>query len=133
MPLDFCVIFRQDSGKGTHPPDLCLEVGGQDIIRKYDVVLPNVEGRGDVVGRALVVQAGAARTYFLYVYKCGREYTPSFWRQQFVIFAHGLLSRNASGALVRVSTPVAGGVEDAEQRCAMMLRTAIPYLDRALP
>ncbi|MBN2209956.1 MAG: exosortase, partial [Sedimentisphaerales bacterium] len=27
--VDFCVVFSQDNRKGTHPPDLCLEGGGQ--------------------------------------------------------------------------------------------------------
>jgi hypothetical protein len=67
------------------------------------------------------------------VYKCGREYTPSFWKQQFTIFANGLLHRNASGALIRVSTPVGDDETAARRRCTMMLGAAIPYLDAALP
>jgi len=132
-PLDFCVIFSRDNRKGTHPPDLCLEGGGQDIIAKRDVLLRNIAGRGDVLCRSLLVQSGLRRDYFLYVYKCGNEYTPSFWKQQFVIFTNGLLGRNASGALIRVSTPVTDNEEAASRRSTMLLSAAIPYLDRALP
>ncbi|MBM4016885.1 MAG: EpsI family protein [Planctomycetes bacterium] len=133
QPVDFCVIFSRDNRKGTHPPDLCLEGGGQDIVEKRDVVLPNVEGRGEVRCRALVVQTGTSRQHFLYVYKCGDEYTPSFWRQQFAIFANGLLGRSASGALIRVSTSADDNAEAANRRTMMMLGIALPYLDRALP
>jgi len=133
MPIDFCVIFSQDNRKGTHPPDLCLEGTGSDIVEKHEMVLRQVGGRGDVACRSLIVQSGLNREYFLYVYKCGRDYTPSFWKQQLVIFANGLLSRNASGALIRVSTPVADDPEAAGRRSMMMLSTAIPYLDAALP
>ena len=133
MPIDFCIIFSQDNRKGTHPPDLCLEGTGSDIVEKQEVVLRQVGGRGDVVCRSLVVQSGLNREYFLYVYKCGRDYTPSFWKQQLVIFANGLLSRNASGALIRVSTPVGADPEAAGRRSMMMLSTAIPYLDAAMP
>jgi EpsI family protein len=132
--VEFCIVFSQDNRKGTHPPDLCLEGGsGQDIIEKQDVVIPGVPGRGDVGCRTLTVQSGQQRNYFLYVYKCGQHYTPSFWTQQGVIFLNGLLSRNASGALIRVSTPVRDDADAARQRCAMMMKTAIPYLDAALP
>jgi EpsI family protein len=132
-PVDLCIVFSQDNRKGTHPPDICLEGSGSDIVAKYDVVVPNVAGRGDVPCRAIIVQTGTRRAYHLYVYKCGREYTPSFWKQQFTIFANGLLHRNASGALIRVSTPVGDDETAARRRCTMMLGAAIPYLDAALP
>lgn len=131
--VDFCIIFSQDNRKGTHPPDLCLEGGGNDIVAKRDVVVPHVAGRGDVPCRAIIVQSGARRSYYLYVYKCGREYTPSFWKQQFTIFTNGLLHRSASGALIRVSTPIGDDEEAARLRCEMILGTAIPFLDANLP
>jgi EpsI family protein len=132
-PVDFSIVFSRDNRKGTHPPDLCLEGGGGDIVSKEDVVLHDVAGRGDVACRALVVQAGGRRDYFLYVYKCGDRYTPSFWTQQAVIFSNSLLGRNASGALIRVSTPISDSPEAASRRSMRMLSAALPHLDRALP
>ena len=133
LPVDFCIIFSQDNRKGTHPPDLCLEGGGNDIVAKHDIVVPDVAGRGNVPCRVIIVQSGARRAYYLYVYKCGREYTPSFWKQQFTIFANGLLRRNASGVLIRVSTPMGDDEEAARRRCERMLSAAIPFLDATLP
>ena len=132
-PVDFCIIFSQDNRKGTHPPEVCLEGGGQDIIAKADLVVPGVEGRGDILCRELIVQSGANKLYFLYVYKCGDSYTRSYWVQQYVIFTNGLLYRNASGALIRVSTPVGNDLAAARRRSMKFLGIALPYLDRALP
>jgi len=132
-PLDFCVIFSRDNRKATHPPDLCLEGGRQDIIAKANVAVTGVEGRGSVPCRELVVQSGAQQEYFIYTYRCGDKYTPSFWEQQLTIFANGLLNRNASGALIRVSTPVTRDVGDARERAMRLFSVAVPYLDRALP
>jgi len=132
-PLDFCVIFSRDNRKATHPPDLCLEGGRQDIIAKADVAVTGVEGRGNVPCREVVVQSGAQKEYFLYTYRCGDKYTASFWEQQLTIFANGLLNHNASGALIRVSTPVTRDLADARQRAMRLLSVAVPYLDRALP
>jgi EpsI family protein len=129
-PVDFCVIFSQDNRKGTHPPEVCL---GEMVVGRSDLVVHDVAGRGDVPCRLLIAVSDRQREYHLYVYKCGNEYTQSFWRQQFVIFVNGLLHRNASGALIRVSTPVGDNEEAARRRCTMMLSTAIPYLDAALP
>ncbi len=131
--IDICVIFSQDNRKGTHPPDLCLEGGGKDIVAKGGVVVSNVEGRGSVSCRELVVQSGRERKYFLYTYKCGSRYTSSFWTQQLVIFVNGFLDRNASGALIQISTPVTGDLSDARGRCVQLIRAAVPHLDRGLP
>jgi len=129
-PVDFCVIFSQDNRKGTHPPEVCL---GERVIASSPVVVRGVAGRGDVPCRLLLTVSDQRREYYLYVYKCGREYTPSFWRQQLTIFVNGLLSRNASGALIRVSTAIGDDEQMARRRCMTMLGAAIPYLDAALP
>ena len=83
--------------------------------------------------KELIVQAGREQLYVLYTFKCGNAYTRSFWRQQFTILINGLLNRNASGALVRVSTSLRGDLEQARERCMQLLRTAVPHLDRKLP
>ena len=133
-PLDFCVIFSQDNRKGTHPPDLCLEGGsGQDIVAKGDVLIPAAGDRAALPCREIVVQSGTERTYFLYTYRCGNKYTASFWQQQFTIFSNGLLNRNASGALIRVSTPVGTSLPDTRKRSMALMAAAVPHLERALP
>jgi len=131
-PIDFCIVFSQDNRKGTHPPDLCLEGGGDGITAKADVVIPAVPGQGDVSCRELVVNSRAGTQYYLYTYKCGERYTSSFWSQQLSIFANGLIDRKSSGALVRVSTTVGASISESRARCVQMMSTAIPYLDVAL-
>jgi len=132
-PVDVCIVFSQDNRKGTHPPDVCLEGGGLDIILQGDLKLEDVGGRGGLPCREIVVQWGAQRTYYVYTYKCGERYSNSFWAQQFIIFRNGLLNRNASGALIRISTPVGAGIEEARARASGFMRCVIPHLDRTLP
>ena len=132
--LDFCTIISRDNRKGIHPPDLCLEGGGQNIISKADVTVSDVPGRGDLPCRELIVQSGTQLNYYLYTYKCGGRYTRSFWRQQLAICSNGLLSRKPAGALIRISTPVTARQLDEARQCAFaLLRRSIPYVDRALP
>jgi EpsI family protein len=133
LPVDFTIIFSKDNRKGTHPPDLCLEGSGEGIVGKRDVVVDGIPGRGQVRCAELIVQSGPDRQCFLYTYKCGGQYTNSFWRQQFLICVNGLIGANASGALIRVSVPVAGNNLDmARQRNIEFMRAAIPYLDKNL-
>lgn len=132
LPVDFCIIFSQDNRKGIHPPEQCLQGSGEGIVHRADLVVDRVPGRGEVPCRELITQSGPNRYYFLYTYKCGRTYTRSFWGQQWTIFANGLLSRDASGALIRISTPVVGSEDSARQWCMEFMRTAIPRLDETL-
>lgn len=133
-PLYFCVIYSKDNRKGTHPPDQCLEGSGQGIAEKDDFVIENVQGCGDVPCRELVVQgqAGGRDMYYVYTYKCGKTYTRSFWVQQFVIFASGLVGDSTGGALVRVSTPITTTRADARERATAMLRAALTPLNNNL-
>jgi len=130
--VTFTIIFSKDNRKGTHPPDLCLAGSGEGIVGKGDVDVKGTEGRPIIPCREIIVQTGQTRQYHLYTYKCGGRYTRGFWEQQFTIFANGLLRRNASGALIRVSTSVQTSVEDARQRAMALLRVAVPHLDRKL-
>jgi EpsI family protein len=132
--MDLTVIFSPDNRKGTHPPDLCLEGNGQNITAKGDQHIGGIPERGEVDCRELITRTGSgAQLYYLYVYKCGERYTTSFVRQQATILVNGLLARDASGALVRVSTRVLGNdLEGARRRSVALMAAAIPHLDRAL-
>ena len=128
--VDFSIIFSQDNRKGTHPPDLCLEGSGGNIVYKQDVTVRDVPGRGDVRCRELITTQGI---YVLYTYKCGQEYTSSFWRQQWVIWVNGLLHSNASGALIRIVVPMQDtDPEPARQRAAAFMRAGVPHIDKRL-
>jgi len=134
--IDYCLIFSKDNRKGTHPPDLCLSGSGEGIFAKGEVVIEGIAGHPSLACREIIVQSSDPRMpkhYYLYTYKCGNRYTGSFWVQQLVIFANGLMNRNASGALIRVSTAADGGVDEARDRCKAMLRVSIPHLDKNLP
>jgi len=130
-PVEFCIIFSRDNRRGTHPPDQCLEGGGSEITHKGAVVVGSDSVR-PVPCREIVVQQGRQRRYFLYTYKCGATYTDSFLWQQLTIFGNGLLRRNASGALIRLSTPVRQDVAEARRWCMRFMEHAVPYLDRNL-
>ena len=132
-PIHFQLVFSEDNRKGTHPPDVCLEGGGWDIVAKTAVELRNVEGHSTVSCWEIIARKSSEQSYHLYSYRCGDTYTPSFWKQQLTIFLNGLLNRNASGALIEVSMPVNGSLEEARRRSMRLFAVAVPYLDRNLP
>jgi EpsI family protein len=130
--VEFLLVFSRDNRLGVHPPDVCLEGGGQDIISKADLLLACSSGGKAIACRELITQDGANRQYFLYTYKCGSKYSRSFWRQQLFIMLNGLTRNDSSGALVRVSTKL-DDEQQARQRCQLLLQALVPLLDQALP
>ncbi len=129
-PWTSALSSARTTARGPIPPEVCL---GESVVAGSDVIVPDVAGRGDVPCRLLLAVTDRRAEYFLYVYKCGNQYTNSFLKQQVIIFGNGLLHRNAAGALIRVSTPIGDSEEAARQRCMKTLGAAIPYLDKALP
>jgi len=146
-PVDLCVIFSEDNRKGTHPPDVCLEASGLRIMTRMNRVVDVAGSRagerpprgsgglGDVTSpldlRELIATSTSGQyIYFAYFYKCGDTFTPSFYKQQWQIVWNGLTRRNASGALVRYSTPMGSStdVDAARRRVDQLLAATFPYI-----
>ncbi len=129
---DLLIVFSPDNRKGTHPPDVCLEGGGDQIVHKADISL-DVPGPGHIVLRELVSQRGARQIYHMYIYKCGDEYTNSYWSQQFKIVLNGLTRRSTSGALIRFSVPMDGNdLEKARELGLNAARELMPAIHKGL-
>jgi EpsI family protein len=128
-PVDLCVVFSEDNRKGTHPPDVCLEGSGSRIISRQDRRVD--AGGSPLTLRELVTSGpGGQYIYFSYIYKCGDVFTPSFYKQQVQIVWNGLTRQNASGALIRYSTPMANSsdVKRAQGRIDALLAASFPYI-----
>ncbi len=134
-PVDLVIVFSPDNRKGTHPPDVCLEGGGAQIVSRRTQRL-DLPGIGEVSLREFVTQDNGLSTMHMFVYKCGDRYTISFWVQQITIFLNGLTGRNAAGALIRFTLPVsATGVDEEAVRRRLLDAAAalMPEIDRNLP
>jgi EpsI family protein len=134
-PVDLCVIFSEDNRKGTHPPDVCLEGSGLRIVTRSDRPV-TVDGTALVLREIVATNAMAAGAangrylYFAYFYKCGDGFTPSFYTQQVQIIWNGLTRQNASGALIRYSTPMANAsdIDAARKRLDELLAITFPAI-----
>ncbi len=135
-PFSLLVIYSANNRKGTHPPDVCLEGGGESIISRRNVSV-DIDGLGEVRMRELVTQRmfeGRMRwNHYLFVYKMGGSYTPSFFSQQFWIFVNGFIQRDTSGALVRFSAASGETGRDASRELVYSAaQTLMPHIHRGL-
>ena len=131
--VDLLIVFSANNRKGTHPPEVCIEGAGNKITTTQ-VTSMTVPEFGEVSMRELITQRANEQTCFLYIYKCGDKYTPSFFAQQFWIFVNGLTARNTSGALIRISVSArTQDVEPARKLAADAASALMPYIDQKLP
>jgi EpsI family protein len=133
-PVDICIVFSKDNPASSHPPELCLTAGGGNITDSRDVTLDGIHGMKDVACRELVVQQhGGVSYYYIYTFKYGQGYTQRFaWQQVWLFFKSRLFGGGASGALIRISTPISTDIDDARQRAMNFMRASLPYLDQGL-
>ena len=147
------IVFSEDNRKGIHPPDVCLEGSGHRILSfatrpvealvSDQTVLAEADRNltagdlGDVGFRELLTDRSGSRNLFLYTYKCGPAYTPSFFWQQARIVWNGMSSGNASGALIRFSVPDVGHDEEsvqlARELAGQVIAQILPQIDKGLP
>ncbi len=130
--IDLLIVFSANNRKGTHPPEVCIEGSGAQIVDKRKTPL-SVPGVGDLDLQAITSQQNVYMNYVAYTYKCGTRYTPSFFMQQFWIFANGLMAGDTSGALVRFSAgSEARGLDSSKELVLAAARQLMPTIDREL-
>ena len=137
--VDVIWIFSANNRKGIHPPEVCLEGGGNQIVHKNEV---HVSGTSNsrlhsipaIRMRELVTQRGIQKTFHLYTYKAGDVYTPDFLQQQASIFLNGFLSRNTAGGLLRISVQVdRENMKHARESAMNFARELIPHIEKHWP
>ncbi len=133
--LDLLIVFSANNRKGTHPPEVCIEGGGSQITerRLQSITVGQI---GELSFQELLAQRSRRQDYFLYVYKAGGRYTPSFFSQQFWIFVNGLMARSTAGALIRLSVPVGSyehEVGPSRQLAMSAAAVLLPEIHEGLP
>jgi EpsI family protein len=129
--IDLLVVYGHRK-KTFHSPAFCIPGGGYQVISKRQATLrlPVVEGRRgsafDLPANAMVIQKGDRRLLVCYWYAQGGETTPGLARHTLRLLWRRVLHRPATGALVRVITPI--GTDEAAG-----LRTASRFLAGSYP
>lgn len=130
--IDLLVVYSNNNRKGTHPPEVCLEGSGQVVVEKgrKPVAIP---GTAELSMRELLTQQSRAMTCFLYTYKCGRQFTSSFFAQQFRIFLNGLMARDTTGAMIRLSvTDQTQAIQQSRDLTLAAAELLLPHINAAL-
>ena len=100
----FTIIFSQSNRKVSHPPEVCLSGGGWERINRD--IQRITYGNTSLDINRIVLQKGEREQVILYLYKAGDRLTPNYYNQQLNIIVNGMINRNVSSALIRVSCSV---------------------------
>lgn len=126
------IVFSQDNRKVAHPPEVCFAGGGWERADKGIETLV-INGREIKMNR-LILQKDSWKQIVFYLYKSGDRLTENYYAQQLGIILNGMLRKDTSSALIRVSTNVSDG-SDSEKIALTkdFIREIIPIIEQKLP
>lgn len=122
----------QRTGDTIHSPKNCLPGSGWEPAQSRRISVPMADGSSIVVNEYLV-EKGLDRQLVLYWYQArGRVIASEYSGKVWMVF--DAITRNRTdGALVRVSTPVRNGNEQAHARATEFVRMLYPRLGEFIP
>lgn len=126
------IVFSQNNRKVAHPPEVCFAGGGWERADKSIETLI-FDGR-EIKMNKLILQKNSSKQVVLYLYKSGDKLTENYYVQQLNIIKNGMLRKNTSSALIRVSTYISG--EDISEKMALtksFIAEIIPVIQQKLP
>jgi exosortase D (VPLPA-CTERM-specific) len=137
-PVNLYVAWydSQRAGQSAHSPRTCLPGGGWQIERLDQVRLENVEGPAGPleVNRALIALGTDRQLVYYWFQQRGRVVNNEYLVKWF-LFWDALTRQRTDGALVRLTTPLALGEDEArgDERLESLARQAAPSLARYIP
>jgi len=103
-PVWFALVAGFGQRAAFHPPELCY-VGSHFEVLERQAITVEVNGARRRLMRLVVGQDGG-RVEAWYWFTAGRRVTSSYYQQQFWLVFDTMRGREASGTLVRISTPI---------------------------
>ena len=125
----------QSVGSGIHSPEVCLPVGGWEVVSIGAVAVTGADGVPVQVNRA-VIQKGLERMIVHYWFAQRGTRMTSAFDVKLSVIRDGLTTGRRDGALVRLTTPVMRGETDSDAearliRCAGTVAEILPdYVGR---
>ncbi|MFZ3333426.1 MAG: exosortase C-terminal domain/associated protein EpsI [Candidatus Acidiferrales bacterium] len=122
----------QRTGDTIHSPKNCLPGAGWEPIHSGYAKISLRDGRQIVVNEYVIQQDQNKQLVFYWYQGRGRiiasEYAGKFW-----MVADAIRRNRTDGALVRLTTPLNDGEENARARLVNFTRVLFPHLDELLP
>jgi EpsI family protein len=128
-PVVLYIIYSGDSRKSLHPPEICYTGGGATILEKSVIPLTT-----SLKADKFTIEERHLKQLVVYWFRADNLNTPSYIMQQIRTALHRTFGKQASGAMIRISTVVKPG-EDAQalQTIKGFARLIEPLLPKYVP
>ena len=127
---------KQTEGSGIHSPEVCLPVGGWEVysLDQAPISVPNTVYGDFEVNRAVIEKGLSRQLVYYWFEQRGKRMTNDYLAKAAVVYDSLTIGRT-DGALVRFSTPIAEGEEEAsaDARLQDFMATLLPRLPRHIP
>jgi len=128
------VVYSQNNRKVSHPPEICYTGGGATILTSAQDSISSASSDLKINMRRLKIERGNITQIFAYWFKVEDSFTSNYWKQQALIAYKSILGQPASSALIRISSTVHNGDDDAAiQLIQKFGQLIIPHLQQYLP
>jgi EpsI family protein len=124
------IVYYPDAKVDFHTPEACYKATGVKIKKRIKPISLNAVGSVDV--NELDIDRGSSKELVYYFYKSGNFIGNSYNRLRFNLVLNNLFSKEKSGALVRISTPVIGDGDDPDSRLLRFLDDFVPLFKKYL-
>lgn len=118
------IIYSENNRRVVHPPEICLTGGGQSIEDRSSIQIGNIQAV------KLLMQKGDFRQIVLYWFKAGNLNTNRYLKQQIKIAFDLLRGKNASSALIRITTELKS---NDSQASFALLKQFVLEIEKLLP
>lgn len=126
------IVFSQNNRKVSHPPEVCFVGSGWSRTSRESEEI-DINGYKVKVNK-LVLRREPFEQYVIYLYKSGSRFTANYYAQQFNIILNGMLRRDTSSALIRISSYVSERDDRKVKALAeAFLKETLPILSKILP
>ena len=128
------LVYYPQTKVDFHAPEGCLAGEGVEISKTVKEIYINEEGKNlKLVVNQLVRQNDGSEELIYYFYKAGDFIGPNYIKLRLALAINKLTSKEKSGSLIRVSTPIeSSNAEYAQARLKEFIEALYPFLISAL-
>lgn len=129
-PVLLAIVYYPDAKVDFHAPEGCYSGRGVKINMRARRITLN--GFGAINVNVLNIDRGGSSELVYYFFKSGSFLGNSYNRLRFNLVLNNMFSKEKSGALIRVSTPVFGNTDDPDSRLINFLDDFVPVFKKFL-
>ncbi len=102
------IIYSGDNRRALHPPEVCYSGSGATMLNKSVIPITN-----SLKANKFIVENKDSRQLVVYWFKSNDLNTYSYLKQQIKSVVGRMLGKQASGAMIRISTEIKNNNQDA--------------------